>query len=339
MPSRPLRVAMLVLGVMLGFASAAHAQPGPKPPCGSDVIVTSGAVSQVFDPFDPNPLNVGTVTLSFTRLAASSGGGKTQSIAFYMQQPVGSPLGNQVIWLETGENILFTEGGLQPTLNSPPSASQPAGVAVIQFAGAAQADTQVKTVQVILDANFDPVAQSTINFDMVFVCKATGNTFSDVTVPDTRDGVIRIAIRVLSGLQASYAGPALDFGDISEETSGGLTRNGVFHIRSSGAYTIELSSGNHFLMTYPGSGQTTPGPGTVGYSLSFLGQTLSNGDESFAITECRRAGTTSVQYIPISVTLEEGGVGKTPSPTYQDTLTVTFSPFDDPGTTQLQCHS
>lgn len=311
-------------------AGAANAQL-----CGSDVVVTSGPVAGTYDPFSPTPVTFGTVSLTFTRAVNSVGGGKTQTMAFYMLQPTGSPSGNNIIWPDTGQDILFTQGGTVPVLNNPPTASQPAGVATLSWGGAGQPDTLVRTVTVTLDPSFDPVAQPTINFDLVFVCKGTGG-YGDVTTPGTLTGVIQISIRVLSGLQASYAGPALDFGDISELTSGGLVRNGVFHIRSSGAYTVALSSGNHFLMTYP-AGPSSPGAGTIGYSLSFIGQTLQYGTETFTAPTCHRAGTNAVQHIPISVTLLEGGIGKTPSASYADMLTVTFSPLDDPGTTQPFC--
>src|SRR5436189_1664 len=81
-----------------------------------------------------------------------------QNMAFYMQQPSGSPSGDQLIWPDTGQNILFTEGGPHPTINFPPTSSQPPGVALVNWGGAAQPDTIVKTVSITLDPGFDPAA-------------------------------------------------------------------------------------------------------------------------------------------------------------------------------------
>jgi len=322
---------------VLAFAALFSASTAHAIDCGSDVQVTGGVTAGDYDPFSPTAVTFSGVSLTFTRAIAASGGGKTQTMHFYMRQPLGSPAGNQVIWPLTGDNVLFTEGGFAPTFNNPSSPSQPTGVATVDWGGAAQPDVITQTVQVTIDPNYDPVAQPTIDFDLVYVCKGTGG-YSNVTSPVTLAGVIHISIRVLSGLQASYAGPALDFGDLSEVSSGGAIESGLFHVRSSGAFNITLTSGNHFLMTYPG-GPSTPGPGTIGYSLTFVGQTRQYGNETFSIPTCHRAGTNAVQYIPITATLLEGGVGKTPSPTYMDVLTVTFSPIDDPGTSQPFCSS
>ena len=319
--------------VALFSASTAHAVP-----CGSDVQVTGGVTGGDYDPFSPTPVTFGGVTLTFTRAIAAVGGGKTQTMHFYMLQPTGSPPGNQVIWQDSGENILFTVGGTVPAFGNPNSPNQATGIATADWGGAAQPDVLVETVNVTIDPNYDPVAQPTIDFDLVYICKGTGG-YTDVGAPGvTLAGVIHISIRVLSGLQASYAGPALDFGDLSEVVSGGAIESGLFHIRSSGAFNVTLTSGNNFLMTYPG-GPSSPGAGTIGYSLTFVGQTRQYGNQTFTIPTCHRAGTNAVQYIPITATLLEGGVGKTPAPSYADQLTVTFSPIDDPGTTQPFCSS
>lgn len=333
MLSRTVRSALLGLAIALFGASVAHAQANI---CGTDVQVTGGVTAGNYDPFSPTPVTFSGVTLTFTRNVGGAGA-KTQTMAFYMRQAAGSPSGNQVIWPDTSQNILFTAGGPVPTFNNPNSPSQPPGVAVVNWGGAAQPHVITKTVQVTIDPNYDPVAQPTIDFDLVYICKGTGG-FQDVSSPVTLAGVIHISINVLSGLQASYAGPALDFGDLSEVTSGGAVEQGLFHVRSSGAFNITLTSGNHFLMTYP-SGPSTPGAGTIGYALTFVGQTRQYGNEIFSIPTCHRAGTNAVQYIPIIATLLEGGLGKTPSPTYVDTLTVTFSPIADPGTSQPYCSS
>lgn len=333
---RTIRLAALAVLGMGATISAANAMA-----CGSDVRVTSGPVSGVFDPFSPVPVTFGSVTLTFTRAINSTGGGKTQNMAFYMQQPAGSPSGDQVVWPDTGQNILFTAGGPHPTINFPPTAAQPSGVALVNWGGAAQPDTITKTVSVTLDPGFNPAASETINFDLIFVCKGTGG-FTDVSTPQTLVGVIQISIQVLSGLQASYAGPALDFGEIgqvSNAQASGHSVAGQFQVKSSGAFTVALSSGNHFLMTFPSGPSTSPNSGTVQYELGFGGQTMSFASQTFTTLSCHRVGVTAPVFLPVAAKLIEGGQGKTPAPNYQDMLSVTFTPLVDTATGSVNCQS
>jgi hypothetical protein len=52
---------------------------------------------------------------------------------------------------------------------------------------------------------------------------------------------------------------------------------------------------------------------------------------------CNRAGLGG-QYLPITVSLKEGGLAKTPSSDYRDTLTVTVTPLAMPyGGTSVSC--
>ncbi len=65
---------------------------------------------------------------------------------------------------------------------------------------------------------------------------------------------------------------------------------------------------------------------TIDYRVDFMGQALSSGSNFSGIT-CTAAGISTPDNLPISVKLLEGGVGKTPSPNYEDTLTVTITPL------------
>jgi spore coat protein U-like protein len=155
-------------------------------------------------------------------------------------------------------------------------------------------------------------------------------------------GVIQISIQVLSGLQASYAGPALDFGEIGQVTGAQASShlvNGQFQVKSSGAFTVALASGNHFLMTYPSGPSTSPNLGTVQYELGFGGQTMSYAQQTFTSLSCHRVGVNTPVFLPIAAKLLDGGQGKTPSPNYQDLLSVTFTPLVDTATGSVDCQS
>jgi hypothetical protein len=101
---------------------------------------------------------------------------------------------------------------------------------------------------------------------------------------------------------------------------------------------VALSSADGYLMSYPG-GSLTSAAQTVRYSTRLVGPAVDKTTPAFTTTACSSAGTGG-QYLPITVTLEEGGAAKAPSPSYQDTLTVTVTPLAVPynGTT-LNCQS
>ena len=127
--------------------------------------------------------------------------------------------------------------------------------------------------------------------------------------------------------------PAGSLGGTPQKTN---PANYVF-VQSSGAYSVTLSSANGFKLKKPGAVTTAD---EVKYNLHFLGldrdSTTTPVPGATAISRsCIRATLSSVgNSLPIQATLQEGGSGKNPSPTYADVLTVTVTPliYSDPGT-------
>ena len=151
-------------------------------------------------------------------------------------------------------------------------------------------------------------------------------------------------VTVLSALRTYYAGTALDFGEIGNVTTvslGGSPQktnpaNYVF-VQSSGAYSVTLASQNGFKLKKPGAVTTAD---EVKYSLHFLGldrdsvSTPAPGATALTRSCVRATLSATGNSLPIQATLQEGGQGKNPSPTYADILTVTVTPliYSDPGT-------
>jgi len=146
----------------------------------------------------------------------------------------------------------------------------------------------------------------------------------------------------LKGAQASYVGPALDFGEVGDLTdvqAAALNPSGNVRVASSGPYTIEMISTNDYRMTYPLGDKNTETQ-NLRYEVTFLGQTRNPGDPSPITKTCVRAGLGSPPLAggmlhPVDVQLLEGGMDETPSPNYSDTLEVTVTPLVEttPGVT------
>jgi spore coat protein U-like protein len=137
-----------------------------------------------------------------------------------------------------------------------------------------------------------------------------------------------IRIDVQSAVQASYAGPPFDFGEVGDLTDAqaqSFSIVGMVRVASTGPYSVALSSANAYRMTYPG-GSPAISTQSLRYSVRLLGQTRDSTWPIFSTIACARAGSAG-QNLPISVTLREGGEDKSPAPDYQDTLTITVTPL------------
>jgi hypothetical protein len=320
---------------MLAVAPA-HAQNATR--CGlSGSAVASGTLQ--YDPFSPSGLTQVSIPLTLTRFFGP-GGKKTQQVYFILEKPVGSP-NYQVIFQNpttgTSTNVVYnvgSHGGL-------PIANQNApGQIYYNFGGAAAPDTATFNVLVTVPAGTDLSAGGNISFDIVYLCNGTGG-LADVTSPALLPQAVSINVNVLSALQASYAGGVLDFGEVGNVTTTGVlaapatyTRSGNVNVRSSGPYSVNMTSDNNYKLTFPGGTLTNPAQ-TLTYSATFVGTTrtgVSGNNTAIApITKtCNRAGLGGAS-LPISVTLKEGGQGgspaKTPAPLYNDFLNVTVSPL------------
>ena len=289
------------------------------------------ATSITYDPFAASGLTQITVPLTLTRYA--SGGAKTQTVNFVLTTPVGSP---RYEVLYNGASVVYTEGA---TGGHPVNGSRAAGEIYYSFGGASAPDQSTPfNLVVTVPANVNLSAGDPIKFDIQYVCAGTGG-MTDVVTPTKLTGAIQINVNVLSALQASYVGPALDFGEVGLKTDLQVatdpgTKTGYIRVASSGPYSVEMRSQNGYRLTYPG-GNPALAIQAMKYRASFLGQTR-DATNTAAVTQiCSRAGLDGTApnqgiRIPLSVTLQEGGVGRLPAPNYQDALTVTLTPLFAP---------
>ena len=335
-----LRYFALGAAALLGTAMAAgmaSANGVAASACG--VRTTTVTATIFYDPFSSNPPTNVSAQIPITRFAATSNpneSAKTQQVDFYFTQPTGSPA-FQI--KSAGVNMLYTQGspgvgGGAPTLSA---TSPPSGTIGLNFLGASQPDTINVPVTISLPGGLDLTNGMTVTFGIVYECKGTGG-FPDVNSPTYLANAITTPVSVLSELEAHYAGPAMDFGNIQNATALNFTTfkapasgNAVINVRSSGPYTIDLTSQNQYEMKW---GASSAPADTVKYQLHFLGRDLSNSAPSFATIQCVRAGVTSLVQLPLRATLAEGAQGKTAANSYQDILTVVVTPVNIAGSQQ-----
>ena len=275
-----------------------------------------------YNPFTGSGINQVTVTMNLTRFRSANG--YTQHVDFYFVQASGSPAYSIAY---SGANVLYTLPASH-TLSVP--FPPPSGTVFLDFGGYFSPDTLTKQFVVSVPGGLDLNAGDPLVFDIRFVCDGL-NGVTDVRSPATLTDAMTIRINVLSALQASYAGPTLDFGEIGSVTdlqAGVHSVTGAVRVASSGPYTVSLSSANNYRMTFSGGNLGDPSQ-TIKYSTRFVGQTKSNASPTFTTVACARAGVGG-RNLPVTVTLQEGGTSKMPSPGYRDTLTITVTPLAMP---------
>lgn len=321
------RIGSGIIGGILALAAILFAGQAAAQSCG--VTGTNSVSIGNYDPFSPSAISSVTTTVTLTRITGT-GGKKTQDVNFYFAKPAGSPA-YQILY--NGSNVLYEA----PTYAGAPSlnvnnASQAAGLVYVNFGGASAPDTLTLSFTVTVPAGADLSAGGTIPFDIRYVCKGTGG-LANVTTAQTITNAFSLNVTVLSALQASYSGPALNFGEVGTiDTPTVLgapatyTRSGNVRVASSGPYSVALASANNYVLTAPGAS-------TVAYQATFLGQTRSAASPSFGTTQCVRAGISGVN-LPLSVRLQEGGATKIPASNYSDTLSVTVTPLVVAGAAQ-----
>ena len=350
---KTVRILAMALALVLGsFAGAAQAQTST---CG--VTGSASAAPAVYDPFNPSGLASTTITLNLTRVN-NSGGGDTRIVNFYLRanNATGTAAdGASIVPTAVAGSASITGIGLNifynfnatPPIYAPTSAVPGGGnrFLKINFTGNnAGSDTAQVTFNVSLPANLSLNAQTSLAFDAIFACNIQGGKSSGLEQTGSFQNAVVFPVTVLSALRTYYAGTALDFGEIGNITTASLPGapqktslgNYVF-VQSSGAYSVTLSSQNAFKLKKPGA---TTAQDEIKYSLHFLGLDRNNTStpvvNATAISRsCVRATLSTVgNSLPIQATLEEGGSGKNPSPTYADILTVTVTPliYSDPGT-------
>jgi hypothetical protein len=307
------------------------------------VTAVSAPQTAQYDPFNPTALQVNNVVITFTR-SNGPGGAKPSTIDMYVQATTPAANGTQLIPISVvgagtatglGQNIFYNNPGAVPNITVPLGTSPVPGVLRWDYSGNnAASDVFVVTFNVILPANLDLTASQSLIFNIEYGCNGTGGgpPFSErATAPNA----FTLNINVLSALQASFVGPALDFGEVGQLTDADPdpVKNANVRVASSGPYSVELTSQNGYRMTYSGGNPATETQ-NLRYELTFLGQTRSPTlTPGTAITRtCVRAGLGNPPLnggvlLPISATLLEGGTDETPSPNYIDVLTVTVAPL------------
>jgi hypothetical protein len=340
-----LKAALLVLAAtMLGWTSAAQAQTTT---CG--IVGSASAAPTVYDPFNPTGLTTTTVTVNLTRVN-NSGGGDTRVVNFYLKAnpSMGTALdGASIVPLSVSGSVLYEGIGLDifydfnqfpptvlPTTLSPSGANQ---FMKINFTGNNTAsNTAAVTFQVSLPANLNINASTVLAFDAFFGCNVQGGGSNGVQQSGSFPNAVSFPITVLSALQASFVGTALDFGEVGDVTNAlATTRNtgtsNYIRVQSSGAYQVTLTSQNAYRLKHPTGSLAVPTQ-RINYSLKFLGATRSDTATSTISQNCARAGigAGNEDKLYLTATLVEGGAGKDPSLSgnYSDILTVTITPQD-----------
>lgn len=306
-----------LIGALALFLGAA-AQGARAATISDCITIDSIALSQAYNPFT-TATSVQTLNLTVRRATAANP--KTQEADFVFVQPQNDSTPYQITYGATSVLYPFPGPSLSTTGPNP-------NTIVADFGGNAQSATQVFTVLVTMPAGANiPAGTFVIPFGIDAVCKFNGKP----TITGTLVDPFNISLTVRSALQAYFAGPALDFGaitNVTTATAGSRTVSGFIHVSSSGPYSVALASGNNFRMTFPG-GNLSAANQRVAYRLSFLGQMRDVASPSFTTANCHFTGI-SGNDLAIAATLQEGGAGKTPAPNYQDLLTVTITPLAVP---------
>lgn len=296
---------------------AASLIPG-SPLWAADCGVT-GSTSQSIGNYNPfvSGISQANARINLTR---RTGDGATRRVNFVFLRPGGAPAGLDIRY--QGASVLVNSAaGVRLSVSSPP-----AGTIFHDFGGNGQSDTITLDFVVTIPPGLDLRTGQSLSFDILYVCSAQGG-MDAVSTPTILPQAVTLRLNVLSALQASYSGPALDFGEIGGVTTadaGGHVVTGQMRVASSGPYLVAMTSANRYRMTYPGGDVSDPDQ-TVRYFATLLGQTRSYSSPTFSSVYCAAAGIGGAT-APLSVRLQDGGQDKIPSPGYRDVLTITISP-------------
>lgn len=346
------RLFLALVAVIAGAALLPGAAQAQVRQC--RVTATSPPAVATYDPFNPAPLNVASVAVNFVRDNPQGGTHPTQ-IDFYIRSSNPAANGIQLIPISItgatgsggpfGSNIFYPTTGPFPPLAVPLPASPIPGVFRYNFSGNnAASDIFTVNFSITFPANLNLAASTNLVFDIEYGCDGTGGggPFSERNVAPN---AFTISVNVLSGAQASYSGPALDFGEVGNLTDVQAAAigppSGTVRVASSGPFTISMESDNDYRMTYP-SGNPAVETANLRYQVTFMGQTRDPSNFSAISRTCERAGLGSPPLaagtdFPVSVQLLEGGTDEQPSSSYSDTLVVTVTPLAGNNPSGLTC--
>lgn len=346
---------------MTGWRAACLAVAVSAAPCAAHaagrceiVSETGGTASATYDPFSASPTVANINGVRMIRLRGTGGELVTQ-ITYYLKaratgfdgatMKVVSGSGSGGTGTNYNQNILVAANGTPPALNNNPT--PPPGTFRWTFNAGNNGSAPFNlNYQLSLPPGLDVAASTQLVFDLYYSCRAKAQT-GPATFEDTGmlPGALGLNLTVLNALQAYFNGQAsantlsFDYGEVGTldtptvtGTPASYTKNGFINVRSSGAYSVTLTSDNNYRMTYPGGNPATPDQ-SLTYSATLVGQTRSgtsgSGTAVPAITkQCQRGGVPAPgNQLPLSVTLTEGGRTKTPAPVYSDRLVITIAPI------------
>jgi hypothetical protein len=334
------RTPVMLAALAAGLLAAGQAQAAT---CG--ITGSATATAATYDPFNPAGLAATQVTLQLQRVNGA-GGEKTNIVNFYLKSNSTQADGTSIIPTSVvvegntagiGYDIFYDYNQVPPVVA--PTSVNPSAVNKffkIEFTGNnAASDYATVNFTVALPANLDLNASTTLPFDAVFACSTTGGG-SPTQQTGQITNAVSFPITVLSALQATYAGTALNFGEIGDVTTTQVTNapltyvtgaNNYVRVQSSGPYQVQLTSQNSYVLTPGGSGTADPLQ-RIQYRVKFLGQTRSPSNASVVQMVCPRAGVGNAveDHLFVQAQLAEGGNGKTTAANYLDTLTVTIAP-------------
>lgn len=289
------------------------------------VSVQAAVVGISYNPISPSGAITQTVNLTVQRPTT---GARTEEARLVLLKS--NSLNSNFDIRVGADSVLATSPGPVINMAAPATPNQ----IVVNFGDATQSDQVVVPVTVVLPAGVDlPAGQSLLPFDVKYACRSVLGP-SDI-VQGSQTGGLQLSLNVLSALQASFAGVALDFGEIGTLTTTGLgaagtgvtERTGAIRVASSGPYSVAMSASGNYRMTYPGGSVLVPGQ-RIPFEVDFLNQSA-RFPIGFTSTLCTAAGAGG-RNLDITARLLEGGQGKVPAPVYQDVLTVTFTPLVAP---------
>ena len=340
----------LALGSAVLFGTQAEAV------CGVTGVASSGQTTINYDPFNPTALSVATVSMAITRLN-DTGGNRTTQVNLFLNANDATANGTSIIptsvsgaagsttgVFTSGANI-FYNFGTQPTLPSNGVTGSGNFLTIDYGNNSANGDTAIVVFQVQLPSNLNIATTAALSFNIGYTCQY-GTGVNRTWNSGTASNALVFPIHVLSALQASYVGTALDFGEVGGVTTTQVlaapatyTKSGNVRVSSSGPYSVSIASTPQlYRLTYAG-GNVNTGTQALNYKVTFLGQTVSNTQQTFNTVTCVRAGVSASPGTPsnllaVTATLLEGGLGpsaKVPSTSYADTLTVTVTPLVSTG--------
>jgi len=285
-----------------------------------------------YDPFNPNVPSSAVLSMQFT--ATDLADLKQVRLFFKSNNAVADGAVVRVTSVSDiasaqglNENIFVGNAAVGPNLLAqpiPPNAYLQLGL------GDGASRSFAVTITIMLPSNLNLLASSTLPFDIYYTCEGGGS--ASQIIPNA----LVIPIQVISALQASYAGPAFDFGDIEPIATDGIlaapyayTVTGQIRVASSGPYNVEISSSNGYRLLAPG-GDLTRADQSIAYQTAFLGRVLNPSNAQPLVVTCKHAPGSAItaDLLPLAVTLLEGGRQKQPSSTsYSDTLVISITPL------------